>query len=308
MSPTFMQLRMSARILRLGAASAALPLLLLAGAGCASTQMPPPALTEAREEFLRAKNGIALQLDPTDVHEADLALQKAEQAFRDEPNEATTNDLAMIADRRALIAEAQAANMHAQQDALAANKQGVALTAAQLQNARGQLGQTQAALGQTQMQLQAQQAASAAQAQQLADMQAKLKDARDTIAKIAAVKDDDRGMVITLQGEVLFKTAKWDLKPGAMAKLDQIADALKGKEQPIVVYGYTDNVGAIDMNMDLSQKRATAVRDYLVTKGIPTDLITGEGKGPADPISDNTSIEGRASNRRVELVVKPKTK
>jgi outer membrane protein OmpA-like peptidoglycan-associated protein len=300
------QLKASAVGLRLGVA--ALPLLLVAGIGCAATQLPPPALTEAREEFLRAKNGIAMQLDPTDVHEADLALQKAEQAFRDEPDEASTNDLALIADRRSLIAEAQAANMNAQQQALSANKQGVALTAAQLQNARGQLGQTQQALGQTQMQLQQQQAASAAQAQQLADMQAKLKDARDTIAKIAAVKDDDRGMVITLQGEVLFKTAKWDLKPGAMAKLDQIADALKGKEQPIVVYGYTDNVGAIDMNMDLSQRRAQAVRDYLVTKGIPQDLITGEGKGPADPISDNTSIEGRASNRRVELVVKPKTK
>ena len=50
----------------------------------------------------------------------------------------------------------------------------------------------------------------------------KLKDARETIAKIAAVKDDDRGMVITLSGEVLFKTGKWDLKPGAMAKLDQV--------------------------------------------------------------------------------------
>ena len=197
-------LKASAVGLRLGVA--ALPLLLVAGIGCAATQLPPPALTEAREEFLRAKNGIAMQLDPTDVHEADLALQKAEQAFRDEPDEASTNDLALIADRRSLIAEAQAANMNAQQQALSANKQGVALTAAQLQNARGQLGQTQQALGQTQMQLQQQQAASAAQAQQLADMQAKLKDARDTIAKIASVKDDDRGMVITLQGEVLFKT------------------------------------------------------------------------------------------------------
>ncbi len=308
MSPRFMQIRGTARTLKLGAVSAALPLLLLAGAGCAAQQMPPTALTDAREEFLRAKNGIAMQLDPTDVHEADLALQRAETAFRDEPNEATTNDLALIADRRALIAEAQAANMHAQQEALAAKQQGVALTAAQLQSARGQLGQTQQALGQTQMQLQQQQVASAAQAQQLVDLQAKLKDARDSIAKIASVKDDDRGMVITLQGEVLFKTGKWDLKAGAMAKLDQIADALKGKEQPIVVYGYTDNVGAIDMNMDLSQKRAAAVRDYLVTKGIPQDLIMSEGKGPADPISDNNSIEGRASNRRVELVVKPKSK
>ena len=89
-------------------------------------------------------------------------------------------------------------------------------------------------------------------------------------------------MVITLQGEVLFKTGKCDLKPGAMAKLDQIAEALKGKEQPIVVYGFTDNVGAHDMNMDLSQKRAQSVRDYLVSKGIPQDLVTAQGKGPDD--------------------------
>jgi outer membrane protein OmpA-like peptidoglycan-associated protein len=169
----------------------------------------------------------------------------------------------------------------------------------QLQAARGQLDQTK-------QQLQAEQAAAAEQSQKLADLEAKLKDARDTIAKIAAVKDDDRGMVITLQGEVLFQTNKWDLKPGAMAKLDQIADALRGKEQPMIVFGFTDNVGAHDYNMDLSQKRASSVRDYLVGKGIPPDLITAEGKGPDSPISDNNSIEGRATNRRVEIVVQPK--
>ena len=101
------------------------------------------------------------------------------------------------------------------------------VTSSQLQNARGQLDQTKQALNKTQEQLQSEQQLSAAQKQQLADLEAKLKDARDTIAKIAAVKDDDRGMVITLQGEVLFKTGKWDLKAGAMAKLDQIADALQ---------------------------------------------------------------------------------
>jgi outer membrane protein OmpA-like peptidoglycan-associated protein len=112
--------------------------------------------------------------------------------------------------------------------------------------------------------------------------------------------------VITLQGEVLFKTGKWDLKPGAMAKLDQIAEALKGKDQPMTVYGFTDNVGAQDMNMELSQKRADSVRTYIVSKGIPQDLITAQGKGPDSPVADNTSIEGRAQNRRVELVVQPK--
>ena len=257
-------------------------------------------------EYAQAKGGVAIQLDPTDVHEADLALQKAEQAWDDQPDDPNTIDLAVIAQRKAQIAEAQAAALKSQQDTDAAKRELMNVTAAQLQNARGQLDQTKQALNKTQEQLQSEQQLSAAQKQQLADLEAKLKDARDTIAKIAAVKDDDRGMVITLQGEVLFKTGKWDLKAGAMAKLDQIADALKGKEQPIVVYGFTDNVGTIDMNMDLSQKRAQSVRDYLVTKGIPQDLITAQGKGPADPISDNGSIEGRAANRRVELVVSPK--
>ncbi|HTB73314.1 MAG TPA: OmpA family protein [Polyangiaceae bacterium] len=273
---------------------------------CGGAALPPKALVDARSEFQQAKGGVAIQLDPTDVHEADLALQKAEQAWADQPDDPNTIDLAVIAMRKSQIAEAQAAALKSQQDTDAAKRELMNVTASQLQNARGQLDQTKQALNKTQEQLQSEQQLSAAQKQQLADMEAKLKDARDTIAKIAAVKDDDRGMVITLQGEVLFKTGKWDLKAGAMAKLDQIADALKGKEQPIVVYGYTDNVGTIDMNMDLSQKRAQSVRDYLVTKGIPQDLITAQGKGPADPISDNGSVEGRASNRRVELVVSPK--
>jgi outer membrane protein OmpA-like peptidoglycan-associated protein len=113
-------------------------------------------------------------------------------------------------------------------------------------------------------------------------------------------------MVITLEGEVLFKTGKFDLKPGGMAKLDMIADALKGKDAPIVVYGFTDSVGAHDMNMTLSQNRAQTVRDYLVSKGLPQDVITAQGKGPDAPIADNTSVEGRAMNRRVEIVVSPK--
>jgi outer membrane protein OmpA-like peptidoglycan-associated protein len=115
-------------------------------------------------------------------------------------------------------------------------------------------------------------------------------------------------MVITLQGELLFKTGQWDLKPAAMAKLDEIAQALKGDEQTIDVVGYTDNVGTRANNSDLSQKRAASVRDYLVEKGIPQDLIRAEGRGPDDPAADNNSVEGRATNRRVEIVVEPTKK
>jgi outer membrane protein OmpA-like peptidoglycan-associated protein len=266
---------------------------------CGGERLPPKALADARDEFHRAKTGITIQLDPTDVHEADLALQRANQAWSDDPDDPNTIDLAIVAQRKAQIAEAEAQTMKSQRDSEEAKRQLQDLMSTQLQSARGQLNQTK-------QQLEAEKLAAAEQRQRLDDLERKLKDARDTIAKIAAVKDDERGMVITLQGEVLFATGKWDLKAGAMAKLDQIAEVLVGKEQPMVVYGHTDNVGAHDMNMDLSQKRANSVRDYLISRGIPQDLISAQGKGPDVPISDNGSIEGRAANRRVEIVVQPK--
>jgi outer membrane protein OmpA-like peptidoglycan-associated protein len=276
--------------------------------GCGGNIPPPKALVDARAEYQSAKDGVAMQLDPTDVHEADLALQKAEAAWNDsqDPSDEHPLDLAIVAQRKAQIASAEAAASKAQNDLQQAKTDLQAALAAQLNAAKGQLNQTQQALNTTQTQLQQTAAQAAAQKAQLADLEARLKDARDTIAKIAAVKDDSRGMVITLQGEVLFTTGKSDLKPAAMAKLDQIADALRGKEQPMVVYGYTDNVGTYDNNITLSQKRGQAVRDYLVTKGIPNDLITAQGKGPDSPVAENTSVEGRAQNRRVEIVVQPK--
>jgi outer membrane protein OmpA-like peptidoglycan-associated protein len=252
----------------------------LLAAACAGERVPPKALADARADYFHAKDGVAARLDPTDLHEADIALQKAEQAFDKDPEAPSTTDLAIIADRKALLAEAQAGTLQAQQDAQQARAALEAAKAEQLRATRDQLNQSKDALGRTQMQLQEQESAAAAQKAQLIALEAKLKDARDTIAKIAAVKDDDRGMVITLSGEVLFKTGKSDLKPAAMAKLDQIAQALSAKEQPIVVYGFTDDVGTRDHNMGLSMSRAQSVRDYLVSKGIPKDLIEFRGMGP----------------------------
>jgi outer membrane protein OmpA-like peptidoglycan-associated protein len=277
-----------------------------AAAACGGERNPPRTLVDAHDEYIRASQGIAMQLDPTDLHEADLALRRAERAWTESPDDPTTTDLAVIAHRKALFAESEAATIKAQQDAWQASRELEALKATQFRATQGQLDRTQQALGRTQMQLQQQQVTSAEQQRKVRDLEEKLKDARDTIAKIASVKDDDRGMVITLQGEVLFKTAMWDLKPAAMAKLDQIAEALKGKEQRIVVYGHTDNVGTRDNNMDLSRRRATTVRDYLVNRGIPEDLVTSQARGPDEPVADNGSLEGRAQNRRVEIVVQPK--
>ena len=73
----------------------------------------------------------------------------------------------------------------------------------------------------------------------------------------------------------------------------------------MVVEGHTDSQGSASSNQDLSQRRAEAVRDYLVSRGIAGDRLTAQGFGPSRPIADNGTAEGRANNRRVEIVIPP---
>ena len=71
----------------------------------------------------------------------------------------------------------------------------------------------------------------------------------------------------------------------------------------IVVSGHTDSVGAADLNQQLSESRARAVTDYLVTQGVPGDQLTARGFGEARPVGDNRTREGRAQNRRIEFTI-----
>jgi outer membrane protein OmpA-like peptidoglycan-associated protein len=115
-------------------------------------------------------------------------------------------------------------------------------------------------------------------------------------------------MVITLSGSVLFTSGSATLLPAAQLKLNDVADALtqQDPESTMVVEGHTDSQGSAASNQDLSQRRAQAVRDYLVSRGIAGDRVTSQGFGPSRSIADNASAEGRANNRRVEIVVQQK--
>jgi outer membrane protein OmpA-like peptidoglycan-associated protein len=127
------------------------------------------------------------------------------------------------------------------------------------------------------------------------------------LAKFASVKQETRGTVITLSGGVLFASGKSDLFPAALLKLNQVATALT-REDPlskIVVEGHTDSQGSSDSNMTLSKQRAQAVRSHLVARGIAADRVTAEGFGSTRSVADNGSPEGRANNRRVEIVILP---
>jgi outer membrane protein OmpA-like peptidoglycan-associated protein len=140
-----------------------------------------------------------------------------------------------------------------------------------------------------------------------ADAESKLAGARKDLAAIAAVKEDARGMVITLSGAVLFASNKFTLLNTAMTKLDQVAEALKaqGSEKRMVVEGHTDSQGSDRINQPLSLNRANAVRDYLVSRGVDADKIRAVGLGATRPLLDNRNAENRANNRRVEIVIEP---
>ena len=95
-----------------------------------------------------------------------------------------------------------------------------------------------------------------------------------------------------------------------MVKLNEVADALiKGNpDSNITVEGHTDSQGQRTYNMELGEKRAKAVRDQLVSRGVAADRIKAVGVGPDRPVADNKSAEGRANNRRVEIIVEPPNK
>ena len=138
----------------------------------------------------------------------------------------------------------------------------------------------------------------------LAKLAADKEKAEADLAKLAAVKEEERGLVVTLSGSILFRSAQSTLLPSARVKLDQVAKALLAVHaRNLIVEGHTDSRGSESYNQGLSQRRADTVRDYLVQRGYPADRIQARGMGEGSPIADNASPEGRANNRRVEIVI-----
>ncbi len=267
--------------------------------GCAAT-MPPPDLVNARSAYDRASKGPTQQLDPADLHAAREQLDAAEASFANDGDTPRTRDQAYLAVRKAEFAESVAR-------ALQYNQARDGVESAMKADQRRAVEMTSAELSRTRAQLATQGVTLKNEKERREEAEKRAAQAALDLAKFATVKQETRGMVITLSGGVLFVSAKWDLLPAAQVKLNNVADALI-KQDPtskIVVEGHTDSQGTESYNLDLAQSRAQAVRDYLVTRGIAADRITSQGFGATRPIADNKSAEGRANNRRVEIIVQP---
>jgi outer membrane protein OmpA-like peptidoglycan-associated protein len=289
-------------------------------AGCAT--VAPNELVNARSAYQHASSGPAEQLAPADLHKAHEALVLAEQSFLKDPDSQKTKDLAYVAQRKSEQAEALGAMaadkaskdkanadfQKKQTEIVKQGKQDLSDSDKRTAIAQAELDK-QAAVKEVKdksdAEYQKQQAEIVRQGRQdLSDSERRTAAVVAELAAIAAVKEEERGLVVTLSGGVLFRSAESNLLSSAKVKLDQVANALLSvRERNLIVEGHTDSRGSVSYNQGLSQRRADAVRDYLVQRGYPADRIQSRGKGKGSPIADNASAEGRANNRRVEIII-----
>jgi outer membrane protein OmpA-like peptidoglycan-associated protein len=118
-------------------------------------------------------------------------------------------------------------------------------------------------------------------------------------------------VLTAVPGTVMFEFDKSDLLPAAKMRLDQLAKALDEvrrteEPQPITIEGYADAKGDPAYNKELSERRANAVRDYLTSRGYDANLVQVRANGESHPFTTNATAEGRANNRRVEIILGPK--
>ena len=144
-------------------------------------------------------------------------------------------------------------------------------------------------------------------AQAVARAEAEKADLRERLQRqlniILETRETARGLIVNVS-DVLFDTGQHTLKPGAREKLATVAGILLAyPDLSLEVDGHTDSVGNDDYNQALSERRAEAVRGYLVQQGIPTTAIAAHGYGESQPVASNDVPAGRQQNRRVELVV-----
>lgn len=121
-------------------------------------------------------------------------------------------------------------------------------------------------------------------------------------AEIESLQEGFNDLAVEIRENVTFATGSDVLNDSATETLDQIVDLMTTYVEPVVqIDGHTDNVGSEDLNLELSQLRAAAVRQYLIDAGIDADRLQSEGFGASDPAVSNETPEGRAENRRVTL-------
>jgi outer membrane protein OmpA-like peptidoglycan-associated protein len=279
--------------------------------GCATAPVEPDGAAALRSRLT------ALQSDPQLGSRAPLAMEQANVAVtaaeKPEPDKVVSDHRLFMADRKIAIARAEAESSLAvdQRKGLSEQREAMRLQArtqeADSANRRANMAQANAA---DQQQIADAANSRAAMAQANASDQAQQADAARAAAEDLQRQIDglqarvtDRGLVLTL-GDVLFSSGNANLNSGGDSHLGRLAVFLnKYMDRTALIVGYTDNIGGEDYNLGLSQRRADAVKFYLVNQGVDSGRLSASGMGKGSPVADNSSATGRQQNRRVEVII-----
>ncbi|MGD9841632.1 MAG: OmpA family protein [Steroidobacteraceae bacterium] len=237
---------------------------------------------------------------PLAMKDADIAVKAAEQPQSDL---AVGTHLVFLADRKIAIAQAQAETNFAvdQRKALGEQRDAMRLQS-RTNEANSAKRRADAATVDANNQRAAAELANQRSAAAIADAQNSASELQRQIDELQA-EVTDRGLVLTL-GDVLFASGTADLNTGGNNHLAKLAGFLnKYPERTTLIEGHTDSVGSDAYNQGLSQRRADAVKYYLVAQGIDASRMTAIGKGEGMPVGDNASVTGRQLNRRVEVII-----
>ena len=216
---------------------------------------------------------------------------------------AAQEDARQAAEQRALADQERQAAVQARLEAEQAAQQAAQDRAAAQQQLLASQQQQQTLSAQAeQARLQAQQADQARlQAVQQAEQQRQRLLAQ--LNQVLQTRDSARGLIVNMS-DVLFDLNKATLRPGAKLRLAKVAGIILAyPDLRLEIYGFTDNTGSPHYNQGLSEKRAAAVREFLVSQGVASSNVDTKGFGENNPVATNTTSAGRQMNRRVELVV-----
>lgn len=311
----------------------------LALAACASTPMTPEGAMTARENLTRLQSNPELaNRARIEIQQAELAVVAAEKP---ESDQMLSTHLVLLANRRVEIAtlwaqsrlyEDQRTGLSQESDEarLDARTRETNIARRETQNAldSAALARTSAANAQQAANLARDDANTARSAANIArdDAVAARNEATSALNQAQAARNDaeaakleteslereilalnardtDRGLVVTL-GDVLFATGNATIVGSNNDNLGKLAMFLNRYDnRQVTIEGHTDSVGSESSNMGLSQRRADAVRNYLISQGIAANRLRADGKGENSPVSGNDTETGRQQNRRVEVII-----
>lgn len=255
-------------------------------AACGGPPANNPLLQEARSSYNQARNNPDVVSNAgSELQEAERILTRAENLQREKEDPDDVNHLAYLARQRVRIAE-QVAALRVAEDAIEAAERERREVQLEARTVEAERAEEAARASETR-------AEEASQtAQELAERVRELE-----------AEQTERGLLLTL-GDVLFDVGRAELMAGAQQEIDKVARFLRAYEdRTVLIEGFTDNTGSESTNLNLSQRRADAVRQALIARGISDRRIGIRGYGEAYPLAPNTTSAGRQRNRRVEILI-----